>query len=312
MTDSCLLMAGGTIASPRPAAKSGRQEPALPQRQYKGAGGAAELRPAAPMPAPSPDSLDHGEARDLPEGDEGGDGPGPGEAPEGEGDGVRKGSVAVNEEGIDAEPWAVALHLGDLLLPSLRSIPGEQITAVKEAAGRSLLVDPKDSLTRARCPVLAFFGEPDRNLAGWRTRTSSGSTSTRRVVLMLLASCFRGPTIPWAAWDGLLGGALLLARGAVPPVRERGARHPSWPIGRRSATIAAMRIRSKLSFLAGSILLNAVLVSGLSVWAANVTTRLPGRRLRLGQRHPQHRVDAARSDEGLDVRPFHPADLSTP
>lgn len=62
---------------------------------------------------------------------------------------------------IQDHPWARFLHLEELYLPQLESIPPEQVAAVRAAAGQSLLNDPKDYLTRVRCPLLAFFGEDD-------------------------------------------------------------------------------------------------------------------------------------------------------
>ncbi|HSC90841.1 MAG TPA: CocE/NonD family hydrolase [Gaiellaceae bacterium] len=62
---------------------------------------------------------------------------------------------------IKDEPWAQALHLEELYLPRLRSVAPEQIEQLKAASGQSLLIDPRDSLTRVTSPVLAFFGEDD-------------------------------------------------------------------------------------------------------------------------------------------------------
>jgi len=62
---------------------------------------------------------------------------------------------------VQGEPWAKFLYLRELYLPQLESIPPEQVAAVKAMAGQSLLEDPEESLTRVRCPVLAFFGEDD-------------------------------------------------------------------------------------------------------------------------------------------------------
>ncbi len=62
---------------------------------------------------------------------------------------------------VQDEPWAEFLYLKELFLPQLESIPEEQVAAVKAMAGQSLLNDPKEYLTRVRCPLLAFFGEDD-------------------------------------------------------------------------------------------------------------------------------------------------------
>ena len=59
------------------------------------------------------------------------------------------------------EPWAAALYLDTVVLPSLASIPPDQIDAVRAAAEQTLRADPHDQLTRVICPVLAFFGEDD-------------------------------------------------------------------------------------------------------------------------------------------------------
>jgi pimeloyl-ACP methyl ester carboxylesterase len=71
------------------------------------------------------------------------------------------------EEGIEIlrsmqdEPWAEFLYLKELYVPQLERIPPEQVEAVRAMAMQSLLNDPKDYLTRVRCPALAVFGEGD-------------------------------------------------------------------------------------------------------------------------------------------------------
>jgi hypothetical protein len=67
-------------------------------------------------------------------------------------------------ESIKDQFWARALYLKELYLPELKSIAPDQLLAARAAADQSLLTDPKDYLTRVRCPVLAFFGEDDQNL----------------------------------------------------------------------------------------------------------------------------------------------------
>jgi pimeloyl-ACP methyl ester carboxylesterase len=62
---------------------------------------------------------------------------------------------------VQDEPWAEALHLEDVTIPGLRRVPPDQVEAVKAASEQSLLLDPRDSLTRVTSPVLAFFGELD-------------------------------------------------------------------------------------------------------------------------------------------------------
>lgn len=62
---------------------------------------------------------------------------------------------------IKDEPWAVALNLDKVVLPELERIAPDEIAAVRAAAQQSLLVDPRDQLTRVTCPVLAFFGNDD-------------------------------------------------------------------------------------------------------------------------------------------------------
>ena len=62
---------------------------------------------------------------------------------------------------VQDEPWAQALHLQDLYLPILRSIPPDQLESVNSVAERNLLTDPADHLTQVTSPVLAFFGEED-------------------------------------------------------------------------------------------------------------------------------------------------------
>lgn len=67
-------------------------------------------------------------------------------------------------ESIQFEPWAKALYITNLYLPALKSIPPDQLLAVNAASDKALLTDPKDYMTRVRCPVLAFFGELDENV----------------------------------------------------------------------------------------------------------------------------------------------------
>jgi uncharacterized protein len=67
-------------------------------------------------------------------------------------------------ESIQDQFWARALYLKELYLPALKSLPADQLLATRAAVEQSLLTDPKDFLTRVRCPVLAFFGEDDQNL----------------------------------------------------------------------------------------------------------------------------------------------------
>lgn len=62
---------------------------------------------------------------------------------------------------IKDEPWAQALYLDELYLPRLRSVAPEQIEQLRAASRRSLLMDPRDYLTRVTSPVLAFFGADD-------------------------------------------------------------------------------------------------------------------------------------------------------
>jgi len=62
---------------------------------------------------------------------------------------------------IQDEPWAEFLYIKELYIPQLESIPPEQVAALKATVGQALLNDPKEYLTRVRCPVLAFFGEDD-------------------------------------------------------------------------------------------------------------------------------------------------------
>jgi len=72
-------------------------------------------------------------------------------------------------EAIQDQPWARALYLKELYLPALKSITPEQLQAVNSATEQSLLTDPKDFLTRVRCPVLALFGEADENVPAKRS-----------------------------------------------------------------------------------------------------------------------------------------------
>jgi pimeloyl-ACP methyl ester carboxylesterase len=62
---------------------------------------------------------------------------------------------------IQDEPWAASLYLRDVIIPALQGIPPDQIEAVRASAEQSLLLDPRDHLTKVQSPVLAFFGEED-------------------------------------------------------------------------------------------------------------------------------------------------------
>ncbi len=64
-------------------------------------------------------------------------------------------------EGIQDEPWTRALYLKELYLPRLRSATPADIAAIRQALDASLRTDPKDFMSKVRCPVLAFFGEDD-------------------------------------------------------------------------------------------------------------------------------------------------------
>jgi pimeloyl-ACP methyl ester carboxylesterase len=72
-------------------------------------------------------------------------------------------------ESIQDQPWARALYLKELYLPALKSITPDQLQAAKAATEQTLLTDPKDFLTRVRCPVLALFGEADENVPAKRS-----------------------------------------------------------------------------------------------------------------------------------------------
>ena len=67
-------------------------------------------------------------------------------------------------ESIQDQFWARALYLKDLYLPALKRVAPDPLLVARATMGRSLLTDPKDFLTRVRCPVLAVFGENDQNL----------------------------------------------------------------------------------------------------------------------------------------------------
>jgi pimeloyl-ACP methyl ester carboxylesterase len=62
---------------------------------------------------------------------------------------------------IQDKSWAKYLYLKELFIPQLESIPPEHIAALKEQVGQNLLNDPREYLTKVRCPVLAIFGEED-------------------------------------------------------------------------------------------------------------------------------------------------------
>jgi pimeloyl-ACP methyl ester carboxylesterase len=62
---------------------------------------------------------------------------------------------------IQRDLWARYLYLDTLLLPALKAIPPGQITAVKAAMQRSLLLQPKTYLSAVHCPVLAVWGADD-------------------------------------------------------------------------------------------------------------------------------------------------------
>ena len=64
-------------------------------------------------------------------------------------------------QSVQDEKWAQFLYLKELYLPQMESIPPEQVEELMAIVGPTLLEDPKDALTRVRCPVLAIFGEVD-------------------------------------------------------------------------------------------------------------------------------------------------------
>ncbi len=70
-------------------------------------------------------------------------------------------------ETVRSEPWAEAIY-PDLYLTRLRSIPtsvtDEELASIREVMATNLSIDPKDSLTEVRVPMIAFFGEDDVNI----------------------------------------------------------------------------------------------------------------------------------------------------
>jgi hypothetical protein len=91
---------------------------------------------------------------------------------------------------IQDEPWAEFLYVRELYVPQLESIPPEQVEAVKAMVGPTLLTDPKDYLTRVRCPVLAVFGEDDHLVPSHRSAalyeqylTEAGNDDVKVVVI---------------------------------------------------------------------------------------------------------------------------------
>lgn len=74
-------------------------------------------------------------------------------------EGLQQGIAILKD--IQNESWARFLYLKELYIPQLESIPPEQVAAVRAAAGQSLLEDPREYLTKVRCPVLAVFGADD-------------------------------------------------------------------------------------------------------------------------------------------------------
>ena len=62
---------------------------------------------------------------------------------------------------IKDESWAEFLYINELYLPQMESIPPEQMAVLRSVVEPTLLNDPKEYLTRVRCPVVAFFGQKD-------------------------------------------------------------------------------------------------------------------------------------------------------
>ena len=62
---------------------------------------------------------------------------------------------------IRTQPWTQFLALDTAYLPTLETIPTAQAATALAATEQSLVIDPRDFLTRVRQPVLAFFGEND-------------------------------------------------------------------------------------------------------------------------------------------------------
>jgi pimeloyl-ACP methyl ester carboxylesterase len=74
-------------------------------------------------------------------------------------EGLRR-TIAILKQ-IRTESWAQFLYLDTTYLHALEAIPPPLAEAALAAAEQSLIVDPRDFLTRVRSPVLAFFGEDD-------------------------------------------------------------------------------------------------------------------------------------------------------
>jgi pimeloyl-ACP methyl ester carboxylesterase len=74
-------------------------------------------------------------------------------------EGLQKGIEILKS--IQDEPWAKFLYLKRVYIPQLESVPPEQVAALRAVSGQTLLNDPKEYLTKVRCPVLAFFGKAD-------------------------------------------------------------------------------------------------------------------------------------------------------
>jgi pimeloyl-ACP methyl ester carboxylesterase len=74
-------------------------------------------------------------------------------------DSLRRGIAILKS--IRAESWATYLYLATAVLPALEAIPPARVAAARKAAEKSLLVDPRTSLRKVRCPVLGIWGVDD-------------------------------------------------------------------------------------------------------------------------------------------------------
>ncbi len=93
-------------------------------------------------------------------------------------------------ESVQDEGWTTYLYLKNMYIPALKSITPEQLVEQSQSSAESLLIEPKEFLTRVKCPVLAIWGEKDPLLPAARSAelfhqylTEAGNSQVEIVII---------------------------------------------------------------------------------------------------------------------------------